>query len=177
MVRAHGHGFPSLTGLLVTALAWMAACAQPQSDPADLDTVRADVEALVWTFHAADTAMDAEAVIGMLWPDYEMLVDGQRLSFEDVAQGSREFMSSLRSFHTAWTDLEILPLSDDLAIASFVFRDSILTDDGQLIQSRGPTTLVWERRDGEWRMRFGDADHYPISPPSAAGQQGSTAAQ
>lgn len=169
MIHGHGHGPPWHTLLLIIASVMIAACAQPEPDSASLASVRTEVEDVVWTFHAADTAMNAESVVGLLWPDYEMLVDGQRLSFEEVAQGSREFMSGLRSFHTVWSDLEILPLSPDLAIASFIFRDSIVTADGQVIQSRGPTTLLWERRNGEWRMRFGDADHYPISPPSGAG--------
>jgi len=158
MIKGRGQALPCRTGLLIAAFALVAACAQPESKPDDLASVRADVEALVWTFHAADTAMDAEAVIGMLWPDFEMLVDGERLSFEQVAQGSREFMSSLRSFHTVWSDLEVLPLSPDLAITSFIFRDSILTAEGQLLQSRGPTTLLWERRGGEWRITTSDLD-------------------
>ncbi len=152
---------------LVTVTALFQACAEersPASTPSGLSAVHADVEALVRTFHAADTAMDAEAVINLLWSDYEMLVDGQRLSFEQVAQGSRDFMSSLQSFRTVWSDLKVLPLTPELALASFTFRDSILTSSGELIQSHGPTTLLWERRGGEWRMRFGDADHYPISP-------------
>lgn len=162
MIHGHGPAPQWRRWFLVIAFVVVAACARPEPDSVSLTSVRADVEAVVWAFHAADTAMDAESVVRLLWPDYEMLVDGQRLSFEEVAQGSREFMSSLRSFHTVWSDLEILPLSPDLAIASFVFRDSIVTADGRVIQSRGPTTLLWERRNGEWRMRFGDADHYPI---------------
>jgi ketosteroid isomerase-like protein len=150
--------------LLAALAALGTACAQPAADAVDLALVEAEIEALVWTFHAADTAMDAEAVVGLLWPDYEMLVDGQRLSFDDVAAGSRDFMASLEFFHTTWSDLEIIPLSPDFAVASFTFRDSIMTSGGDLVQSRGPTTLLWERRNGEWRMRFGDADHYPISP-------------
>ena len=153
--------------LLVPGLAW--ACAPSASQPTDLASVRADVEARVWAFHAADTARDAEAVIGLLWPDYEMLVDGQRLSFEEVAEGSREFMGSLETFHTVWTDLRVIPLSADFAISSFTFRDSIQIRGGGLVQSRGPTTLFWERRNGEWRLRFGDADHYPVLAPPGAG--------
>ncbi|NNF28867.1 MAG: nuclear transport factor 2 family protein [Gemmatimonadetes bacterium] len=142
--------------------ALIAGCTASPSE--DLSSVRAEVEELVWTFHAADTARDAEAVVGLLWPDYEMLVDGQRLAYDDVARGSREFMESLESFHTVWSGLEVLPLSPDFALSSFSFRDSILTSEGDLIQSRGPTTLLWERRNGEWRLRFGDADHYPVTP-------------
>ncbi len=116
----------------------------------------------MWAFHAADTARDAEAVIGLLWPEYEMLVDGQRTTFDEVAAGSRAFMADLARFHTTWTDLRVLPLSAELAVSSFLFRDSIVSSAGEVIQSRGPTTFVWQRRNGAWRVRFGDADHYPI---------------
>jgi len=107
--------------------------------------------------------MDAASVVGLLWPDYEMLVDGERLDFGQVAEGSRTFMASLQESRVEWTDLRVVPLSTDLAVASFIFRDSVVTVSGEVIQSRGPTTLVWERRGTEWRMRFGDADHYPMS--------------
>ena len=128
----------------------------------DSATVVAEVEARVWAFHTADTARAAEAVIALLWPDYEMLVDGERTGYDEVVAGSREFMPRLDVFHTVWTDLRIIPVNLNAAVSSFQFRDSILTHAGELIQSRGPTTFLWERRDGEWRIRFGDADHYPI---------------
>lgn len=72
-------------------------------------------------------------------------------------------MAGLQLFRTEWTDLQVIPLAADVAVASFRFRDSILTNEGELIHSRGPTTFVWERRDGEWRLRFADADHYPVA--------------
>ena len=132
----------------------------PSFDPADVER---EVEQRVWAFHAADTARDAEGVIALLWPEYEMLVDGQRTTFDEVAAGSRAFMASLETFHTVWSDVEIVALSADLAISSFVFRDSLVSRDGVVTQSRGPTSLVWERRGGEWRVRYGDADHYPLT--------------
>ena len=131
---------------------------------ADLASVAAEVEAAVWAFHAADTARDAEAVIGLLWPEYDMLVDGVRVGYDEVVEGSRSFMPSLELFHTDWTDLRITPLGADAAVASFQFRDSIVTKTGELIRSQGPTTFVWQRRNGEWRLLHGDSDHYPIDP-------------
>jgi ketosteroid isomerase-like protein len=124
--------------------------------------VRAEIEDALDRFHAADTTMNAEAVIDLLWPEFTMLVDGERVGFDDVAAGSRAFMATLDLFHTEWTDVEIVPLGPDHAVSSFLFRDSIRTEAGELLQSRGPTTLVWERRRGEWRAIHGDADHYPI---------------
>ena len=131
----------------------------------DLSTVVPEVEAAVWAFHAADTARDADRVVALLWPDYQMVADGSRVSYADVVQGSQDFMASLDFFHTTWSDLRVIPLTRDLAISSFFFRDSIGTKDGQLIQNRGPNTFVWERREGVWRVRFGDADHYAITDP------------
>jgi len=129
----------------------------------DLSYVTSEVEAAVWAFHAADTARNAEAVIMLLWPEFEMLVDGNRVSYDDAAAGSREFMPSLEIFATDWSDLRITPLGPDHAVASFRFRDSIVTKTGNLIQAQGPTTFVWERRHGEWRILFADADHYPLA--------------
>jgi len=130
----------------------------------DVSPVVAEVEAAVWAFHAADTARDAEAVIRLLWPDYDMLVDGQRVDYEQVASSSREFMATLELFHTVWSDLQVIPIGPDAAISSFLFRDSIVSRTGELTRAEGPTTFLWERRSSEWRLRFGDADHYPIIP-------------
>ena len=137
---------------------------RPDSAEADYSQLMAEVEAAVWAFHAADTTMSADGVINLLWPEDTMLVDGARVSYSDVVTGSRQFMATLALFHTDWTDLAIVPLGGDVAVSSFLFRDSILTKTGELIQSRGPTTFVWQRRGGEWRVLFGDADHYPVEP-------------
>lgn len=145
---------------VLASLVW--ACA-PADDATDLGAVTDEVEAVVWRFHAADTARDAGAVIDLLWPEYEMLVDGARLGYAEVAAGSREFMGSVDVFHTEWSDLRIIPLSVSHAISAFTFRDSIITAAGELIRSQGPTTLVWERRGTTWKLRFGDADHYGIA--------------
>lgn len=128
------------------------------------EAVREAVNSAVESFRAADLARDAEAVVAHLWPDFTMLVDGSWTSYEDVRQGTHEFMSGLELFHTDWTELKIIPLGPRLAVSGFQFRDSIITTEGELIQNRGPTTLIWEQRDGEWRMLYGDADHYPVDP-------------
>jgi len=130
----------------------------------DSASVVEQVEAAVWAFHSADTARNADGVIDLLWPEFTMLVDGRRLTYPEVVAGSREFMATLESFHTEWSDLEIVPLGSDAAISSFVFRDSIVTRDGEVDQAHGPTTFVWQRRAGEWKVLFADADHYRNGP-------------
>ena len=160
-----------VTGALGTIVLW-AGCVDAPDEPRAGDPAQVSaeveaalaVEAAVWAFHAADTAKDAEAVIGLLWPDFTMLADGNRISYGDAVAGSREFMAGLELFDTEWTDLQITVLGPDAAVASFQFRDSIVTSAGDLIQNRGPTSFVWQRRAGEWRLLFADADHYPIEP-------------
>ena len=149
---------------VVTATA-AAACAAPASDASfDTSRIAAEVEAAVWAFHAADTARDADAVLSLLWPEYEMRADGEHTDYETVSAAIPQFMSGLETFHTVWTDVRVKPLTADLAVSSFLFRDSLVAFDGTITRSRGPTTFVWERREGEWRVLFGDSDHYPIDP-------------
>lgn len=158
---------PTSTARAVFLLFGVAACGQAADRPAaeshDFTAVAAQVEAAVWAFHAADTARDAEAVIRLLWPEYTMLADGVRQGYDQVAAGSREFMAGLSLFHTVWRDLQVTPLGENAAIASFQFQDSIVTKAGDLIRNRGTTTFVWQRRNGEWRVLFADANHHPIS--------------
>jgi len=71
-------------------------------------------------------------------------------------------MASLELFATEWNDLRITVIGPDAALSSFHFRDSIVTKSGELIRTQGPTSFVWERRGDEWRIVYGDADHYPI---------------
>lgn len=147
---------------LTSFLLIIVACQQaPAPNNFDADEVKREVEKAVWTFHAADTSRNAKAVIDLLWPEYSMLADGNRIQYGDVANGSPQFMAGLNVFHTEWTELEIIPISATAALSSFLFRDSLVRVDGEIIKKQGPTTMLWEKRSGEWRLRYGDADHYP----------------
>lgn len=39
-----------------------------------------EVESAVWAFHKADTSMNANQVIDLIWPECTMLIDGHRYS-------------------------------------------------------------------------------------------------
>ena len=120
------------------------------------------VKIQVNAFHAADTSLNSDGVIALLWPEFTMLSDGNYIAYNDVKTGSKAFMESLKSFHTEWNDLRIIPLGSNNAISSFIFTDSLVAKDGTTTLYKGPNTFVWEKRDGVWKVLYADADHYPI---------------
>ncbi|WP_299533049.1 nuclear transport factor 2 family protein [Ulvibacterium sp.] len=121
-----------------------------------------EVKGQVNAFQKADTTLSSEGVLDLLWPEFTMLADGNRITYKKVKESSRDFMLSLESFNTEWDSLRIIPLGNDYAISSFFFTDSIVAKDGTITQSKGPNTFVWERREGKWKVLYADADHYPI---------------
>ncbi len=142
----------------------VATACQAGPDAAEFTTeqVALDVEAHVRRFERANSTLDSNEIVSLLWPEFRMRVDGRWTQYGDVVEGSREYMGSLSAFHTVWTDLQVVPLSSRFAVASFSFRDSVIASDGTVTLAQGPTSLVWERRGGTWKMIFGDADHYPV---------------
>lgn len=121
-----------------------------------------EVRNQVDAFLVADTTLNSEAVVDLLWPEFTMLADGNYLAYKDVKAGSKAFMATLEVFHTEWDDVQIILLGESHAISSFIFTDSLVAKDGTITQSRGPNTFVWEKRNGIWKVRYADADHYPI---------------
>lgn len=145
----------------------LAACAPPEPVPEPIfdakarAAVAAQVDSATRSFHAAEVARDGEAAVAHLASDFYMYGDGVRSDYAVVAPQIRSTMGSLRAFESEWADLEVRVLGPDAAIASFLFRDSIVTQTGEVTVLRGPTTLVWERRGSDWLIVYVDADHYP----------------
>ena len=147
------------------ALLLLATACAPAGAPFD-DAARAAVEAAIDSatraFEAAERARDAEAVLAHMAPEFTMLVDGVRSGYDDVVAQTRATMPTLRVFDGEWTDLAVRALGPDAGVASFRFRDFIVTAEGDTLELQGPTTLVWERRGDGWLITYADADHYPV---------------
>jgi ketosteroid isomerase-like protein len=133
-----------------------------QNERNSSEQITKDIRSGIDAFHTADTSKNALAVINLLWPDFTMLVDGKRIAYEDAKNGSLSFMATLKTFHTEWSDIQIQLLADHIALSSFIFKDSIVAKSGELIKSQGPTTFIWEKRDGLWKVLYADSDHYPV---------------
>ena len=128
----------------------------------DRAAVELAVDSALQAFLAAELAIDTTAVMAHMWPEFSMYQDGQRADYPTIMDQIRTTMPGLEVFHAEWTDIQIRALGAHVAVSSFHFRDSIVTLQGDLIQAQGPTTLIWERREDQWRLIYGDADHYPV---------------
>jgi ketosteroid isomerase-like protein len=155
-----------IASLVVVVLMVVAVgCVEPNEyvglSEAERSAVVNAVEAATWAFHAADTSRSAEGVLDLLWPEFSLLGDGNRSDYASVAEGATQFMSNVDTFHTVWDDLQIIAIGSTAAVSSFIFTDRITMNSGDVIESRGPNTFVWEKRDGVWKVIHTDADHYP----------------
>ncbi len=150
--------------ILVAALL-MGACQQPAPEPvltaADEQLIVATVESLTGAFEQAERDRNPDGVLALIAPDFYMYADGVRADYDEVVAGIRD-IASFQHFEPGWANLEVRVLGPHAALATFTFRDSIVTGPGQVLLAGGATTLVWERRGGEWRVVYADADHYPV---------------
>jgi ketosteroid isomerase-like protein len=144
----------------------MGACQQPAPElvltAADEQLIVTRVELLTGAFEQAERDRDPERVLALIAPDFYMYADGVRADYDEIVAGIRD-IASFQHFEPGWANLEVRVLGPDTALATFTFRDSIVTGPGEVLLAGGATTLIWERRDGEWRVVYADADHYPVS--------------
>ena len=116
-------------------------------------------------FEEAERSRDPERLIAYLAFDFYMYTDGIRTSYDSVTASMRRTLGTMQHFEPGFAEVEVRVLGRDAALVSLTFRDSIITASGDLLQFQGPTTLIWERLEGQWRLVYADADHYPVSPP------------
>ena len=136
----------------------------PPLTEAERIEIGASVDSATRSFQESERARDAERIIGHLAPDFYIYVDGVRTTYAESSEMIRQAMPTLSTFEPTWDNLEILVLGRDAAVVSFVFHDSLVTVDGDVTVTTGPTTLVWERRGDDWLVVYADADHYQELP-------------
>ncbi len=138
----------------------------PMSD-AERRGIATSIDSATRAFEAAERARDPERVLAHLAPQFYMYVDGVRTDYDEVAAGIQGTIGTFAHFEPGFANLEVLVLGRSAGVASFTFRDSIVTETGDLLQATGPTTLVWERRGEDWLITYADADHYPVGSATA----------
>ena len=122
----------------------------------------ASADSATRAFEAAERARDAEAIVSHLAPEFYMYVDGARMGYDSVVAGIRRTIPDLVSFEPDSRNIEVIALGPDAASVSFRFFDRMITPTGDTITAEGPTTLIWVRRGSDWKIRYADADHYPV---------------
>ncbi len=144
-------------------LSLLIACTySPAPDPAMPARVEAAVRPRLASFLAAERARDADAVLEHLHYEFYMYQDGTRVDYTTVSRQIRDFLPALREFETEFENIEVLALSKNAALTTMTFRDRVTAADGSVKASRGPTTMLWQRVHGVWKLTFADADHYPL---------------
>ncbi len=131
---------------------------------AERDRIAETILSRTRAFEHAERSRDAERTISFMAPDFFMYNDGIRIRYDSIAASIRRTMSAFKYFEPGFDNVEVRVLGPDAAVVAFTFRDSIVTMSDQIMRFTGPTTLVWERRDGDWLIVYADADHYPVSP-------------
>ena len=132
--------------------------------PPDETGVAAAVLARLQEFERAERSLDPDRVLAFLAPDFAMFQDGERVGRDATVAQIRTVMPSLRAFDASFEDVQVIVLGADAALTSMTFRDTITAADGATTTMRGPSTLLWRRRDGVWSIVFADSDHYPDDP-------------
>lgn len=93
--------FHTTSKILLSLTLLLPSCNERNNDQGfDASLLIEEVKNQVGAFQAADTTLNAEGVVDLLWPEFTMLVDGNYTSYDEVKVGSKTFMASLESFHT-----------------------------------------------------------------------------
>jgi hypothetical protein len=150
------------SGILVLSCLVSACDSEDDFDADDRAEVTAAVDSAVRAFEAAQRGRDAAAAVALLAPEFYMYTDGVRTGYDSVAASIRRSFPAVRYLDPGFQDVRVHPLSENSALSSFRFRDSLVTGDGVSQRFTGATTLLWERRDGRWLMTYGHADHRPV---------------
>jgi ketosteroid isomerase-like protein len=156
--------------LAVGPAAWLSSCRpRPvQLSSAERTAVTASVDSATRAFADAQRARDGARALEHIASDFFMYADGRRLGYDSVAATVLRSYAAVRHYEPGFSNIEVIVLARDAAIASFQFRDSIVDLDGGTRRFRGATTLAWGLRGREWKILYADADHY-TDPAAEAG--------
>lgn len=153
---------PSLTCslLLLTAVACSRGVAE--MDESQRTRITQAIEQAMRSFEAAERALDAERLIGHFAavPDFYLYNDGDRLTYEVVSAGVRGTFPTLRSIEGGFSDVHVMVLAADAALATARFQETVTDSTGTATRLHGAASWLWRQVNGEWRIVYGHVDHY-----------------
>jgi ketosteroid isomerase-like protein len=139
-------------------------------DDRDSVHVREAVKRGMASLEAAERSLDTEGLLEHFFgsTDFYLYNDGQRVTFEAMAQGVRQAFPTLSKLDGGFTDVDTHVLAADAALVTAQFREIITTGGGAVVRQRGVASWLWRLREGQWRIACGHVDHYPDNPQPAA---------
>jgi ketosteroid isomerase-like protein len=144
-------------------------CGTPQADltEAQRRVITTSVDSAMRSFEAAERARDADRMLAhfVSGPEFRLYNDGQRVDYAAMAAQLHTGLGGLKSVEGGFEGIEVTVLSPGAALASATFRETATDTAGAIVRTHGPVTLVWVRRGTEWKIVYGQADHYPDSTP------------
>lgn len=135
-------------------------------DESERQHVRRAVQEAMGSFAAAERALDAERLIAHFAhvPEFHVYNDGQRLSYETITANLRAGFPTLRSIEGGFENMHVFVLAPDAALVTAEFSEVTTDRSGNVTRVRGAASWLWRRSDGEWKIVYGQADHYPDEP-------------
>jgi ketosteroid isomerase-like protein len=86
--------------------------------------------------------------------------DGQGVSYDVMTAGLRQAFAVLRAIEGGFSDIHIIVLAADAALATATFREAATDAEGKTTRVRRAASWLWRKLDARWQIVYGQADHY-----------------
>lgn len=142
-----------------------AGCAEGRSEltPEHAAVIEREVDSAMRAFEAAERSLDVEGMISFFGdvPEFRMYMDTRRITYDALVAQLPAGFEEMAAVEGGFTDIEITALSPHLALASAPFRGTYTDTAGNVVRQRGVATWIWRQLRDDWRIIYGDVDHYP----------------
>lgn len=133
---------------------------------AEQKTVSAAVTARVRSFEAAERVRDAEAIVDHYasLPEFYFYHDGRRATYDVMVAGVHKALPAVQSLDVTYTDVEVLALGAESALASATFqRVIVMGPSGATVRQQGAVSWLWRKVGAQWLIVLGHISH-PLEP-------------
>ncbi len=118
-----------------------------QEEQALADTIESQAQNLL----ATASKLDPEAYLQLFSDDLHFL-NREWVDRAEFEKGVRKLMAAYQEYPVDVTETRIEVLGRDAAVASLIFRAQPVDTAGESREVEAAITLVYERRDGEWKV-------------------------
>jgi ketosteroid isomerase-like protein len=148
------------TNIFVAALLlFIIRCTPQQSDQLNQqqkDQIKSEVKAVMDSMIARDERLDADGVMQYYSPDLiAFSPDGSRSDYQAMKKGLAEMFSSSASFKILATREDIIVMTKDLVIDSWIGKtEAVLKSGDRMVFDPDGVTQVFQRIAGQWKVIY-----------------------